>query len=99
MSSKDTSDVVLDLALNPTLSSRIVRSVDLPVKRDSPGRGSEGGGGGDPRFVIYIPTVVLRGRHNPAFSLACRLANDVGFPLVVLATVLDDAHLPRATAG
>mmetsp|Transcript_1791 Transcript_1791/g.4657 ORF Transcript_1791/g.4657 Transcript_1791/m.4657 type:complete len:702 (-) Transcript_1791:638-2743(-) len=44
-------------------------------------------------FVLYLPTVTLRKKHNPAFALACRLANHHGVPLLVLATVLDDTHL------
>jgi hypothetical protein len=44
-------------------------------------------------FVLYLPTVVLRKRHNPAFALSCRLANHYGVPVIVLCTVLDDHHL------
>lgn len=44
-------------------------------------------------FVLYFPTVVLRKRHNPGFSLACRLANHYDVPVIVLCTVLDDHHL------
>ena len=47
-----------------------------------------------PSFVLYLPTVLLRKKHNPAFALACRLANHYHVPLIVLAVVLDDAHLP-----
>jgi len=46
-------------------------------------------------FVLYLPTVVLRKRHNPAFALACRIANEYRVPLIVLCTVLDDQHLTR----
>jgi deoxyribodipyrimidine photolyase len=46
-------------------------------------------------FILYLPTVVLRKRHNPAFALACRLANHYEVPVVVLCTVLDDQHLSR----
>jgi deoxyribodipyrimidine photolyase len=46
-------------------------------------------------FVLYLPTVVLRKRNNPAFALACRLANHYQVPVVVLCTVLDDQHLSR----
>ena len=46
-------------------------------------------------FVLYLPTTVLRKRHNPAFALACRLANHHQVPLIVLCTVLDDQHLSR----
>ena len=47
------------------------------------------------RFVLYLPTVLLRKRQNPAFALACRIANFYQVPLVVLCTVLDDEHLTR----
>ena len=46
-------------------------------------------------FVLYLPTVVLRKRHNPGFALACRIANLFGLPVLVLCTVLDDQHLTR----
>lgn len=46
-------------------------------------------------YVLYLPTVVLRKRHNPGFALACRIANHFQLPLVVLCTVLDDQHLTR----
>jgi len=47
----------------------------------------------DGKFILYLPTVVLRKHHNPAFAFACHLANAHNVPLVVLAVVLDDAHL------
>jgi len=46
-------------------------------------------------FVLYLPTVVLRKRHNPAFAFACKLANQYNIPLIILCTVLDDKHLSR----
>jgi deoxyribodipyrimidine photolyase len=49
----------------------------------------------DKSFILYLPTVVLRHRHNPAFALACRLANHNNLPVVVLCTTLDDCHLSR----
>eukprot|EP00526_Cylindrotheca_closterium_P009282 CAMPEP_0113634222 /NCGR_PEP_ID=MMETSP0017_2-20120614/17817_1 /TAXON_ID=2856 /ORGANISM="Cylindrotheca closterium" /LENGTH=431 /DNA_ID=CAMNT_0000544907 /DNA_START=18 /DNA_END=1309 /DNA_ORIENTATION=+ /assembly_acc=CAM_ASM_000147 len=48
-------------------------------------------------FVLYLPTVVLRHRHNPGFALACRLANFLQVPLLVLCTVLDDKHMTPAS--
>ena len=45
-------------------------------------------------FVLYLPTVLLRLEHNPAFALACRLANGRSCPLLVLATALDDTSVP-----
>jgi len=47
-----------------------------------------------PSFVLYLPTVLLRKKHNPAFALACQIANHQQVPLIVLAVVLDDAHMP-----
>ena len=42
-------------------------------------------------FVLYIPTVNLRKQDNPAFALACHIANQQQKPLLVLAIVLDDS--------
>ena len=68
-------------SLPPTLTQRIHRRNDFPII-------------GSGKFILYLPTVVLRKQHNPAFALACHLANTHKVPLVVLAVVLDDAHLP-----
>jgi deoxyribodipyrimidine photolyase len=46
-------------------------------------------------FVLYLPTVLLRKRHNPAFAFACYLANHYHLPVIVLCTVLDDHHLSQ----
>jgi hypothetical protein len=43
-------------------------------------------------FVLYLPTVNLRRQHNPSFALACHLANALDVPVLVLCTILDDAH-------
>mmetsp|Transcript_20231 Transcript_20231/g.23088 ORF Transcript_20231/g.23088 Transcript_20231/m.23088 type:complete len:603 (+) Transcript_20231:120-1928(+) len=43
-------------------------------------------------YVLYLPTVVLRKKHNPAFTLACHLGNHYNVPVIVLAVVLDDTH-------
>jgi deoxyribodipyrimidine photolyase len=48
------------------------------------------------KFILYLPTVVLRRRHNPGFAVACRIANYLQVPLVVLCTVLDDKHLSQS---
>ena len=45
-------------------------------------------------FVLYLPTVVLQKKHNPAFALACKLANHLDIPLVILCVALDDSHYP-----
>ncbi|CAB9498984.1 Deoxyribodipyrimidine photo-lyase [Seminavis robusta] len=69
-------------SLPATLSQRIFRRNELPPNDNA-------------SFVLYVPTVVLRKRHNPAFALACHLANHYQVPVLVLAVVLDDAHLPN----
>ncbi len=45
-------------------------------------------------FVLYIPTVNLRIDQNPAFALACHIANHLHLPLIVLAVLLDDHSMP-----
>ena len=45
-------------------------------------------------FVLYLPTVNLRIDQNPAFALACRIANYYQLPLVILAVLLDDQSMP-----
>jgi deoxyribodipyrimidine photolyase len=50
-------------------------------------------------FVLYLPTVVLRYQHNPAFALSCRIANQHNLPLLVLVTLLDDTHHPDYCAN
>lgn len=47
-----------------------------------------------PTFVLYLPLVVLRAKHNPGLALAARLANHLGLPLIILSVLPDDAHLP-----
>lgn len=46
-------------------------------------------------FILYLPSVVLRKRHNAGFAVACRLANHHEVPVVVLSTVLDDQMLSQ----
>ncbi|VEU33339.1 unnamed protein product [Pseudo-nitzschia multistriata] len=91
------------LNLPGCLRDRILCRVSPPpVPRNAGAMGTNAsgdpGGGSERRagsFVLYLPTVVLRKRHNPGFALACRLSNHYGVPLLVLATVLDDKHLGR----
>lgn len=45
-------------------------------------------------YILYLPTVVLRSKHNPAFALACHLANKYHVPLIVLVVIVDDAYYP-----
>jgi hypothetical protein len=88
-------------SLPATLNQRINRrnNFTCPIIDDS-GSSNNDDDGDDQQslpnksFVLYLPTVVLRKQHNPAFAVACHLANAHKVPLVVLAVVLDDAHLP-----
>lgn len=70
--------------LHPVLSDRI-RTIN--------GRDTNAAG----RYILYLPTVVLRKQHNAAFALACRWANEKQLPLITLAVVLDDANMPIQT--
>ena len=45
--------------------------------------------------VLYLPTVLLRCEHNPAFAVACHVANALNVPVIVLAIVPDDASTPK----
>lgn len=49
----------------------------------------------DEKYVLYLPTVILRKKHNPAFALACHVANYYNVPLIVLGVLLDDHSLPE----
>jgi deoxyribodipyrimidine photolyase len=82
--------LINSLDLPATLRHRILCRVPPPqpeLKQEEPSNKK--------LFVLYLPTVVLRKRHNPAFALACRLANHYQVPVVVLCTVLDDQHLSK----
>ena len=82
MSNACSTSLLVSLELPETLRVRINPSHDSFCSSPTP-----------PSFVLYLPTVVLRKKHNPAFALACRLANHRHVPLLVLAIVLDDAHM------
>lgn len=72
-----------DLDLPETIKQRINTTSDEKPNDNAP-------------FVLYLPTVVLRKKHNPALALASRIANHLQIPLLILAVVLDDAHFPQA---
>ncbi len=76
-------DLIESLELPETLKVRVNKVSSSSRRQQLP-----------PSFVLYLPTVVLRKKHNPAFALACRLANHYQVPLILLVVVLDDAHLP-----
>ena len=80
--------LIQSLNLPSCLSERILCRAPPPLAKNSTASNEKS-------FVLYLPTVVLRKRHNPAFALACGLANHYGVPLLVLVTILDDQHLSR----
>lgn len=48
-------------------------------------------------FILYLPTVNLRKDQNPAFALACHIANHLKLPLLVLVVLLDDHSMPLSS--
>ena len=87
--------LIQELNLPSCLNDRILCRVP-PTPSSNAKENSPIDHGGKKPFVLYLPTVVLRKKHNPAFSLACRLANHYGVPLLILVTLLDDQHLSQA---
>jgi hypothetical protein len=88
-------NLISSLNLTPTLESRILCRVPLSPASSSSSETSTEIFKAKGSFILYLPTVVLRKRHNPGFALSCRLANHFQVPVVVLCTVLDDQHLSR----
>ena len=76
--------ILSDLKLHPCLRARIHRGNPAPSQQRPSNNENNG-------FVLYLPTVLLRYEHNPAFAVACHAANSLNVPLVVLAVVVDDA--------
>ena len=76
--------ILSDLKLHPCLRARIHRVNPAPSQQRPSNNENNG-------FVLYLPTVLLRYEHNPAFAVACHAANSLNVPLVVLAVVVDDA--------
>lgn len=73
-------EVLNDLHLPPALQARLnITRHSFTPKRS---------------FILYLPTVCLRAKQNPALAIATRLANHLSLPLLILGIVLDDAHLP-----
>lgn len=78
------------------MSGSILMALDLPaalkqrIKTSSDEKPNPNGA-----FVLYLPTVVLRKKHNPALALAARIANHLKIPLLIVAIVLDDSHMPQ----
>jgi hypothetical protein len=92
MSSTNAKDILYNLTISPTLKERISIALTCPRSlKSAPLRGN------GQKFVLYLPTVNLRMEQNPAFALACHLANNLNVPCIILAVVLDDhsMHLCR----
>ncbi|KAG7339251.1 DNA photolyase FAD-binding [Nitzschia inconspicua] len=83
------------LDLSVSLKHRILCRVPLSKNINGDGRTAAPLQRKRKPFILYLPTVLLRKRHNPAFALACHLANYHNVPVVVLCTVLDDHHLSK----
>ena len=101
-SSSGTACVLDGLDLHPFLRERIneVYPPPLPTTSNSSttcATNASTSPSSGPRLnaVLYLPTVCLRYEHNPAFALACHVANSLEVPVVVLAIVPDDAATPR----
>ena len=84
------SEVLSTLQISEALKSRISISFDDSKRKASSDRMRKQ----DEKFVLYLPTVNLRLEHNPAFALACHIANSFDVPLLILAVVLDDHSMP-----
>jgi deoxyribodipyrimidine photolyase len=91
---KMTDHAILEsLDVSVSLKHRILSRVSVPKSVDV--NGGRLKSEATKSFILYLPTVLLRKRHNPAFSVACHLANQYKAPVVVLCTVLDDHHLSK----
>ena len=84
------SGLLSELQISEALKSRISITIDGCKHTNTSGRKRRP----DEKFVLYLPTVNLRLEHNPAFALACHIANKFDVPLLVLAVVLDDHSMP-----
>ena len=82
------------LPITPALKSRISSSAATKSTSSSSSLPCSSSKINADKFVLYLPTVNLRKQHNPAFALACHLANEHDVQLVVLCVVLDDASMP-----
>uniref|UniRef100_A0A7S4MBH8 Photolyase/cryptochrome alpha/beta domain-containing protein n=1 Tax=Odontella aurita TaxID=265563 RepID=A0A7S4MBH8_9STRA len=90
------SAVLACLRIDPLLKERIVGTAKPGERQDCGGSAADKSLlSSKASFVLYLPTVLLRYEHNPAFAVACHIANSRSVPVVVLATVLDDASLPE----
>ncbi|GFH59792.1 hypothetical protein CTEN210_16268 [Chaetoceros tenuissimus] len=92
------SNLLSNLDITSALRSRIVTTIP-PSNASNKSNGAVASKSKPAKqFVLYLPTVNLRMEQNPAFTLACHIANHAQLPLVVLATVLDDHHMPHQHA-
>jgi hypothetical protein len=85
-------NLVDELHLRPALRARVVNTVPHSSTGEAATISTMMKSAED--FVLYLPTVNLRKEHNPAFALACRIANYHNVPCITLAVVLDDTSMP-----
>eukprot|EP00554_Chaetoceros_debilis_P016811 CAMPEP_0194127254 /NCGR_PEP_ID=MMETSP0150-20130528/60425_1 /TAXON_ID=122233 /ORGANISM="Chaetoceros debilis, Strain MM31A-1" /LENGTH=809 /DNA_ID=CAMNT_0038821171 /DNA_START=76 /DNA_END=2505 /DNA_ORIENTATION=+ len=78
------------LDISKVLRSRITSSTPCSPTTATTGSGSGSDSVSNTGYVLYLPTNNLRQEHNPAFALACHIANHYQIPLLVLAVALDD---------
>ena len=102
-SASGTACILEDLDLHPCLRERINEvyppsttcAANATNSNSSTGTSTNSSGGPRLNAVLYLPTVCLRYEHNPAFALACHVANALEVPVIVLAVVPDDAATPK----
>lgn len=83
--------IIDELKISPFLKSRINQRIKSTGKSGSITKPTSA------TFILYLPTVNLRIDQNPAFALACHIANHYEIPLVVLAVLLDDHSMPSSS--
>ena len=88
------SQLLCHLQTSPALNTRIATTCEHATPPKSSSSLAARPKKSNQSFVLYLPTVNLRKEHNPAFALACHIANHLNVPLIVLAVVLDDHSMP-----
>ena len=89
-----TSSLLNDLKISPFLKVRVQQRRKLSSLSSSSSSSSSLKPNKRSNFILYIPTVNLRIDQNPAFALACQIANHYELPLLILVVLLDDSSMP-----
>ena len=104
MDSAMNNEVLRALKLHPLLLERINHTVRQISSKDDTfptnGQSSETSYKSSltSSYILYMPTVTLRSKHNPALALAVRLANYFKIPLIILVVLTSD-HNPSPEFG